>query len=576
MAPYVFDVDGNRYIDLIGSWGPLILGHAHPEILDAIARDDGAGHHVRRADRGRGQVRRGAASTPCRRWRWCARCRRAPRRRCPRCGSRAASPVATKIIKADGGYHGHADCLLVAAGSGAATLGIPGSAGVPEGAARDTIVVAVQRSRRGRRRRCGARRHRRDHHRAGRRQHGPRRAGARLPRGSARRSREARHAADLRRGDDRLPRRVRRRAGALQHHARPHDDRQDHRRGSPGRGVRRPRRHHAEARAARPGLSGRDAQREIRSRWRPASRRWRSSAAPGPTTGSSTSASDSAMACSRPRQAAEGPGRDEPGRLDADPVLQPGPGHRLRRLRRPRTPRGSGRSSARCGIAACFCRPSQFEAMFVSPRAHRRGHRPDRRRARGSLRRLTAVSRRGKWAPVMQSAPSNRGEMSQDSTDVRPLHPSVVTGRARLDPAARKGKGRALRGAVAPARSASSSASPSIIGLLVRLLARRQLGTAPWLMLVFLVFGLIAGFRGVMRAVDRSDRSAGRHGGRGAQRRGLARASSRIERLNYAARGDRRGRVALITPRTKPIVARRPRRRGSDLSELLRPRAGSS
>jgi len=46
-----------------------------------------------------------------------------------------------KIIKADGGYHGHADCLLVAAGSGAATLGIPGSAGVPDGAARDTLVV---------------------------------------------------------------------------------------------------------------------------------------------------------------------------------------------------------------------------------------------------------------------------------------------------------------------------------------------------------------------------------------------------------------------------------------------------
>lgn len=46
-----------------------------------------------------------------------------------------------KIIKADGGYHGHADCLLVAAGSGAATLGIPGSAGVPAGAAGDTIVV---------------------------------------------------------------------------------------------------------------------------------------------------------------------------------------------------------------------------------------------------------------------------------------------------------------------------------------------------------------------------------------------------------------------------------------------------
>jgi glutamate-1-semialdehyde 2,1-aminomutase len=46
-----------------------------------------------------------------------------------------------RIVKVDGGYHGHSDCLLVAAGSGAATLGIPGSAGVPEGAARDTIVV---------------------------------------------------------------------------------------------------------------------------------------------------------------------------------------------------------------------------------------------------------------------------------------------------------------------------------------------------------------------------------------------------------------------------------------------------
>src|SRR5678815_2391257 len=50
-------------------------------------------------------------------------------------------PGRPRIIKADGGYHGHADCLLVAAGSGAATLGIPGSAGVPDGAAKDTIVV---------------------------------------------------------------------------------------------------------------------------------------------------------------------------------------------------------------------------------------------------------------------------------------------------------------------------------------------------------------------------------------------------------------------------------------------------
>jgi glutamate-1-semialdehyde 2,1-aminomutase len=137
---YIFDADGNRYIDLIGSWGPLILGHSHREILDTIAEAMSSGTtfgaptevEVRFAETLRDAV---------------------PSMEMVRAVSSGTESTMSalrlargftkrdKIIKADGGYHGHADCLLVAAGSGAATLGIPGSAGVPEGAARDTIIV---------------------------------------------------------------------------------------------------------------------------------------------------------------------------------------------------------------------------------------------------------------------------------------------------------------------------------------------------------------------------------------------------------------------------------------------------
>jgi glutamate-1-semialdehyde 2,1-aminomutase len=136
----VFDADGNRYIDLIGSWGPLILGHAHPEVLAVIVETAATGTtfgapteiEVRFAEALRAAV---------------------PSMEMVRAVSSGTEATMSalrlargftgrpKIIKADGGYHGHADCLLVAAGSGAATLGIPGSAGVPDGAARDTIVV---------------------------------------------------------------------------------------------------------------------------------------------------------------------------------------------------------------------------------------------------------------------------------------------------------------------------------------------------------------------------------------------------------------------------------------------------
>lgn len=137
---YVVDADGKHYIDLIGSWGPLIIGHAHPEVMAAVTD---AMHHgttfgapteievrfaetVRRIVPSMEKVRAVSSGTEC---------------------TMSALRLArgftgrAKIIKADGGYHGHADCLLVAAGSGAATLGIPGSAGVPAGAAADTIIV---------------------------------------------------------------------------------------------------------------------------------------------------------------------------------------------------------------------------------------------------------------------------------------------------------------------------------------------------------------------------------------------------------------------------------------------------
>ncbi len=137
---HITDVDGNRYIDLIGSWGPLILGHAHPHILaaiaDAMARGTTFGapteievkfaETIRAAYPSMEMVRAVSSGTE---------------------ATMSALRLARgftgrdKLIKTDGGYHGHADCLLVAAGSGAATLGIPGSAGVPEGAARDTVVV---------------------------------------------------------------------------------------------------------------------------------------------------------------------------------------------------------------------------------------------------------------------------------------------------------------------------------------------------------------------------------------------------------------------------------------------------
>ncbi|RMH42473.1 MAG: glutamate-1-semialdehyde-2,1-aminomutase [Deltaproteobacteria bacterium] len=136
----IYDVDGNAYVDYVCSWGPLILGHCHEEVLDAIADAMRSGttfgaptelelafaQAVVDAVPSIDKVRAVSSGTE---------------------ATMSALRLARgftgrdKIVKVDGGYHGHADCLLVAAGSGAATLGIPGSAGVPAGAAADTLLV---------------------------------------------------------------------------------------------------------------------------------------------------------------------------------------------------------------------------------------------------------------------------------------------------------------------------------------------------------------------------------------------------------------------------------------------------
>jgi glutamate-1-semialdehyde 2,1-aminomutase len=136
----IFDVDGNTYIDYVGSWGPLILGHAHPEVVEAIknAAELGTSFGIPTTL----EVELAQMIT-----------KLVPSMKMVRMvnsGTEATMSAIrlargytgrSKIIKFDGCYHGHADTLLVKAGSGAATLGIPGSAGVPADFVQHTLSL---------------------------------------------------------------------------------------------------------------------------------------------------------------------------------------------------------------------------------------------------------------------------------------------------------------------------------------------------------------------------------------------------------------------------------------------------
>ena len=139
-GPYLFDVDGNRYIDYIGSWGPMILGHAHPRVTAAIhaAVDRGTSFGApTEAENRLAELIVDAIPS-------------VEKVRLVNSGTEATMSAIRLargytgrevIVKFAGNYHGHVDSLLVAAGSSAATLAVPDSPGVTAGTGRDTLVL---------------------------------------------------------------------------------------------------------------------------------------------------------------------------------------------------------------------------------------------------------------------------------------------------------------------------------------------------------------------------------------------------------------------------------------------------
>ena len=136
----LWDVDGNRYVDFFGSWGPMILGHAYPAAVEAIARAA-----ERSASFGASTEAEGDLAE------LVMRCFPSVERlRFTSSGTEACMSAVrlargftgrNLIVKFEGCYHGHSDAMLVKAGSGIATLGIPGSAGVPEAVAMETLAL---------------------------------------------------------------------------------------------------------------------------------------------------------------------------------------------------------------------------------------------------------------------------------------------------------------------------------------------------------------------------------------------------------------------------------------------------
>ena len=137
---YIFDEDGNRYIELINSWGPMILGHAHPIIQEAIVKA------VENSFSFGAPTRKEIEMAEL----ICSMMPSVEKVRMVNSGTEAcmsAIRVArgytgrNKIIKFEGCYHGHGDSFLIAAGSGAVTMGAPNSPGVTQGVANDTLTA---------------------------------------------------------------------------------------------------------------------------------------------------------------------------------------------------------------------------------------------------------------------------------------------------------------------------------------------------------------------------------------------------------------------------------------------------
>ena len=136
----ISDVDGNEYVDWVCSWGPLILGHAHPAVVDAVAAAAARGTSFGAPTEGEVELADEVA-------------RRIPSVEMVRMTSSGTEATMSairlaravtgreKMLKFAGAYHGHVDGLLAEAGSGLATQGIPASPGVPQAAAAATVIV---------------------------------------------------------------------------------------------------------------------------------------------------------------------------------------------------------------------------------------------------------------------------------------------------------------------------------------------------------------------------------------------------------------------------------------------------
>jgi glutamate-1-semialdehyde 2,1-aminomutase len=139
-GPYLFDIDGNRYLDYVGSWGPLILGHNHPRVAQALAEALTRGTTFGAPT----EVETQLAELICQLMPSIEMVRMVSS------GTEAAMSAIRLargftsrdgIVKFAGCYHGHVDSLLVAAGSSATTLGVPNSPGVPDRATADTLLL---------------------------------------------------------------------------------------------------------------------------------------------------------------------------------------------------------------------------------------------------------------------------------------------------------------------------------------------------------------------------------------------------------------------------------------------------
>ena len=137
-GPYIFDADNNKYIDYIGSWGPMIMGHSHPEIIKSVSKQLELGTSYGAPT----SIESSAAKL-------IKQCMPSIKKiRMVNSGTEATMSAVrlargytnrNKIIKFDGCYHGHVDSLLIKAGSGVTTFGLPDSPGIPKELAKQTL-----------------------------------------------------------------------------------------------------------------------------------------------------------------------------------------------------------------------------------------------------------------------------------------------------------------------------------------------------------------------------------------------------------------------------------------------------